>query len=841
MVASHEFAHIAHLTRPSRNPFMRFIWRLSPADLGPIAIAAPRWVIEGYATFVEGRVTGSGRPHGAWRAAYLRQWALEGQLPRYDQLDASPGYEGGAFAYLAGSAFLEWLAAKHGDSSLVDVWRRLSARQQRTFDDAFTGVYGESPRALYGRFSAELTADAVAIGHRLRGAAPDSGIIVQRTSWSTGDPAISSDGQRVALVLRSPIAPSRVVIWRTAPEPDTGRARRDSILRKRDPEDVPSRSIYPPPKRVVTSLRSAGGSPYEAPRFLKDGRVLLWRRVPRGDGSLTSDLYLWDPARRNVRRITHDASVRDGDPSPDERSAAGVQCVHGWCDVVIVDLATGVVRTMLEGSPSRSFFKPRYSPDGRTVLVSVAVDGRWRLATVPIEAPGALRFVDPNDGVNRYDATFISPDTILTTSELGGIANVERIDLTSGRAEAVTHVSGAAVAPAYNPRDQSVWFLSLYSRGYDVRRIQTATANAAVIALDSTSGAAAPAPSRGVRAFATGPVSEPHHFGIRPRLLRWVPQPQVDADGSSVALSVVSTDIIGRSELTVTGAVGNPTQSRGGLASFTWRGFRPSITGSGFIEEARPSASPAILVSTKLDHRLAGGSLAVDATKQQDTWAFRSRLAFSASTLDRISWRTPGPENSSSRTLGFFDFAALRAWRGTSSSLTATLSADETVGSSFDQQFSRTTVRTGFTTRGSSVPNISASAAYGAVSKGAAPFEEFTIGGGPSPLLPRETQSQWVSMPALPRETTGGTSVFSYRAALDGAPLSFYLWSASVAGVGERFSAWHRVIGIEYVESITRIPLAGTPAARAQIGVGRSLDAPFRNETRVYLSLVLNP
>jgi hypothetical protein len=99
MLVSHEFTHIAHLTRPSRNGFIRHLWQALPVDLGPIALNAPRWAIEGYATYVEGRVTGSGRPHGAWRAAFLREWAVEGQLPRYDQLNASGAYDGGEFAW----------------------------------------------------------------------------------------------------------------------------------------------------------------------------------------------------------------------------------------------------------------------------------------------------------------------------------------------------------------------------------------------------------------------------------------------------------------------------------------------------------------------------------------------------------------------------------------------------------------------------------------------------------------------------------------------------------------------------------------------------------------------
>ena len=159
ILAVHEFTHIAHMTWPSRNPLQRLVARLAPLGIGPITRKAPRWVLEGYATYVEGRLTGSGRPHGVWRPAVLRQWALEGRLPTYGQLSGWDEYQGGSFAYLAGSAFLEWLAARRGDSTVTQLWRRLSARNDRSFDQAFAGIYGDSPRALYGRFTVELTGD----------------------------------------------------------------------------------------------------------------------------------------------------------------------------------------------------------------------------------------------------------------------------------------------------------------------------------------------------------------------------------------------------------------------------------------------------------------------------------------------------------------------------------------------------------------------------------------------------------------------------------------------------------------------------------------------------------
>jgi hypothetical protein len=49
------------------------------------------------------------------------------------------------------------------------------------------------------------------------------------------------------------------------------------------------------------------------------------------------------------------------------------------------------------------------------------------------------------------------------------------------------------------------------------------------------------------------------------------------------------------------------------------------------------------------------------------------------------------------------------------------------------------------------------------------------------------------------------------------------------------------VIGAEWLASVPAIPIAGTPAARAQIGIGESLDAPFRKRVRAYVSFVLDP
>jgi len=834
MLVSHEFTHIAHLVRPSRNAFVRHLWQALPVDLGPIALNAPRWAIEGYATYVEGRVTGSGRPHGAWRAAFLREWAIEGQLPRYDQLDASGAYEGGEFAYLAGSAFLEWLAQRNGDSSLVDIWRRLTARQNRTFDDAFIGVYGETPRALYGRFTADVTErsfDAVSG----EAASADTGTIVQRLAWSTGDPAISRDGRLAAIVLHAATAPARVVLWRTAPEPDTGRMRRDSILLARDPEDVPAHPIYPPPRKPLATLRAPGGSPFSGPRFLRDGRILLWRNTPRGDGTVRPDLYIWNPRRGDVRQVTDGASVRDADPLPDGHRAVAAQCLHGWCDIVAVDLASGATATLLPGSPTRSFYRPRVSPDGREFVVAIHDGVSWRLVLAPI-AGGSVRTV-PQPAGNTYDAAWVDSTTLVAVSDATGIPNVIRIDLTSGRSAALTHASGAAVAPEPNPSDQSIWFLSLYSRGYDLREIAAVSESSPVSPrLDPTLAPVAPLPVRIGSELSENDVGSPEPFGFAPRSFRWIPTPQADADGFSAVLGLVSEDLIGRSEVLGRIGVGDAAAWRGASVDLTWRGRRPAFRLELFGADQHPTANRSdVAIAAPLDARLLGAEFAVDGQALYDTWQARYRIGISTADAKLASAGTDA-----NRTLLSGDGGIAWTQRGIRSAVTESLTGSAATGEAFGSGLVRGLVSAGISTSGVLVP-IAASASYGRTNASAPDFERFALGGSASVLVDRTLLEQRIGMPALPTGAALGTSVATYRVAVNGAALSPYFWSGSTADGTERFANWHRVVGLDWVAYVPTIAVAGTPAARALLGVGESLDAPLRKRVQAYVSVVLHP
>ncbi|MEX2177812.1 MAG: hypothetical protein WD801_03820 [Gemmatimonadaceae bacterium] len=845
LLAVHELAHLAHLTRPSRNPFQRRMWESLPANLGPIARRAPRWVFEGYATLIEGRVTGTGRPNNAWRPAILRQWAMEGQLPAYGQLNGSDAFGGGEFAYLGGSAFLEWLARREGggDSSLVHVWRRMTARQVRTFDDAFRGVFGDAPAALYGRHLAELTADAMAARRELERAGLVEGELVQRLAWATGDPALSPNGERVALTLRQPTSPGRVVVWKTAPPPDdTAAIRRRVEALIKDPDDVLDRRFHPPARRADKTLPAINGRAFQQPRWFPDNRrVLVTRWTPRADGSASPDLYVWDTETGDVRKVTHGNGVLHGDPAPAGDHAVAMQCHWGHCDIARVDLERGVMTTLLEGNPEVTYYRPRYSPDGSRIAASMAEHGRWRVI-VADRGGGNMSRVDPDDGANRYDAAWLGPDSLVVVSELGGIANLELIDLRTRETRTLTRVTGAAVAPDLNRADGSLWFLSLHARGYDLRTLARdgAVADSAIAIGADRFGHAGVRDTRGVIALRAGPVSPTRAYGLGPRHERWFPGAYASEEGVGGYITAFSGDIVGRLNAMATGAYGTHGTWQGGSLLATLRVLRPAIEIGAYGMLHEPSlATGAQLAADSLDVALVQSLLAVSGQRIGDRWLMRARAGGGAGRL--AMERTAV---SHARGLGFAElelqFRQQRGARGLLERVRAHVTHGDTRG-----RYTRTLGSVEVVTVGQQMMPLELGVTFGRITGSPAPFELFTVGGITSPLADSSLLSQRHAMPMLPTGIATGNALLAWRVALPSTTWTLFYEGASAvtasAAAPTDFARWHRAVGTEVRFAMPPVPVVFTPRLSARAGIAYTLDDPFRRKVRAYLSMRMEP
>jgi len=564
LLAVHETTHLVHMLRPSRNPLERLL------PLNPITLRAPRWVLEGYATVLEGRLTGSGRPNSTIRALILRRWAENGRLPTYAQLNSDRRFLGMSMAYLMGSAYLEWLEVRGGPESLRHLWSRMTARQRRSFDSAFTGVFGESAERLYGRFVAELTASAIAID---RAGAFREGELFQETPRASGSPAVSPDGTQIAVVIRERDQPEKLVVWSTAEAEEEEREFAERVEKnlRRDPEDVAPVRVKPLPREPVHSLVMSDGGDIDTPRWTRDGKSIVFsHRMPDANGDLHFDLFRWDFS--GVERITQLADVRDADPFPDGRTAVAVRNRFGMSQLVDVDLITGVVKPRTTPSIDVVETHPRVSPDGKRVAHVAHHGGRWTL------------FVDGKAVSVEGDAAnpeWTSDEDVVFTLFSRGFA-----ELHSMRSGAITRSRGGAFQPAPSS-DGRVFFMSLDPNGYVVRVLPSIEPAPAVPTFDASLVPAIPPSAAGgtagVLAGWAGGVSPPGAgardapvpAGGTPAVLpletSWFLGGHYAPEARALEAGIRLGDVLGRLDALLIGS------TDGAALAATWRGWPVAI------------------------------------------------------------------------------------------------------------------------------------------------------------------------------------------------------------------------------------------------------------------------
>ncbi|HYM61229.1 MAG TPA: hypothetical protein VEZ11_10080 [Thermoanaerobaculia bacterium] len=837
LLSVHEITHLVHMLRPSRNPVERLASRVLPLD--PIALNTPRWVTEGYATVVEGRITGSGRPNSSIRAAILRSWAANGRLPSYAQLDSDRRFLGMSMAYLMGSAYLEWLEHRAGPDSLRKLWARLTARQRRNFDEAFEGVFGEKPERLYGRFVAEVTARAVAVES---GAGLREGELWQEMTRASGDPAVSPDGTKIAYVIRQSKKPAKLVIASTAPQKEEERkyAKRIESMIERDPEDVAPVRAKPLPHKPLRSLIPPDGGDIESPRWTSDGRALLYtHRQPDRDGFLHHDLYLWSLDGGGVRRMTRGADVEDADSLADGRRVVAVRNRFGQSQLVIVELLTGEVRALTEPSVTRLPSHPRVSADGKRIAYAEHRDGVWHLVIREIGG-GEEREISIPAGASIAEPEWsrTAPDEVFATLFAGGFIDIHRFHIGSDSTPvALTRTLGGAFESTPAP-DGSIYFTALEPDGFVLRHIDaTNLAELKPVAVEGSLTPVIPPPAVPPRTIESASLEPARPYGLGHQEIAVLA-------GGAIAPSVQATevdlrlgDVAGRFDAVLAGAFGTAFSPRGAAIGAAFRGLPVEIGGQLFTIEQRPSEQPeAPFVSQALDLDQRGVDL-------HAAWRAdfpRARAVIRGGVLGS-EFRPAGGGEWHSRDLAFLDLG------GGIRQIATAIRAEEQVriesihgrteGSAWNEL--RVSARAGASLRGWRV-----AIAYdrAALSGATLPVDLLTLGGIPSTIVPDAAAANRISDPALPAATLIGTRYEGRRAelVLPFFPTTFF-WQQhrlGPAGISPHDLA---LAGLEFQWTTGPIPLIRLPGVTLTAGAARILDDPLKGKTKGWLALRYRP
>jgi len=872
----HEAAHLAHLLRPPRDPLRRALGRLLP--VGPIAFA-PRWVSEGYATLVEGRLTGSGRPNGDLRAAVLRRRALAGKLPSYEELsgDAST-WLGRSMAYLAGSAYLEWLEGRAGEGSLRDLWARMTARTRRGFAESFRGVFADSPEDLYGRFTAELTWRAVEAERRLDeesgGPGFREGEIWLDLDWQSGAPAASPDGRRLALVVRGRDEPDELVVWSTAVDEaaaERARRRREEAAR-RDPEDVPAVDAGPPPRGRLAALPTIDGAAPAQPRWMPDGgSLLVVRWLPDAEGFLHPDLHRWWPDDGRLDRLTRAADLRQPDPAPDGTWAAAVETRHGRSRLVRVELAgagAGEVEGLTAPAVDVVYDGPRVSPDGAALAFARHAAGRWELVVRGLE-DGREEALPVPPGATASSPAWgrgESAGTLFAVVGSGGFIDVYafvRDPAADGgwRAERRTRTRGAALAPELSAGGDSLFFLSLEPDGLDLRRLELASgaADLAGPAEPASPGRTAGLPELADLAPAVRPAASAappppapaelpagRAFGLGRHELAVLGGGSEAPSSRAAEVGVRSGDLLGRLDLVATASFGDRALVEGGAVAAAWRGPSPlaplTFAAHVFAGRERPSRQPVAApgLGGRLDLERRGLDLSAAWERRAGPGAARLAGGGYAARVEPLA----GPAAAAS--VDERSLFAEGSWRPSWSrgpwraglGLAARADAGETDGESWSRRRGALSLSAGRDDTG-----LALSWAAGDSARVPVPWQLFQVGGVGSSVLPSSTLAARVPVPALPAGTLLGDRFEAQRAelTLGALPLPLFYARYRAGGDGAPLSPWLALAGAEWRGRLGPLPLLRLPAIDYTLGAAEVLDPPFEGEREWWLAVTWRP
>jgi hypothetical protein len=837
ILAVHEFAHIAHLTRRQRVPQPWLTEALTLTSQSPMN-ALPAWVKEGYATLIEGKLTGAGRPHGAHRPAWLRQVALEGALPTYAELDDLARYRGGSNRYLVGSAYLEWLVARTGDSAMVHLWRRQTSKSTRSFEENFRGVFGDNPDVLYGQFVSELTWKAREAERALRAAGVVEGQMVQHLEGYVSGPAISPNGELMAYMLLDPPAFGELRVERFTPRPQTSAEKRAARQYDKDPEDVRPVQKYPRRLTSAATLPAKAGAFYGQPRWMADNeRLLVVRTVARADGRIRPELFVWNHKSGALRQVTRQAGIQEADPFADGKRAAALTCGGGSCGVSLVDLETGAVRVLAAGGLDRSFAGVRVSPDGRYIASAQQDGARFNPVLIDV-ASGEVRRVGPADGASRYRASWDGNDALVVMSEASGLLELERITLDGSTRAVVARMPGG-VAHADVTAAGKIYFLAEHARGNDIRVVERSAAVAPMAGpLDVALAPAVRQPGTAVvERFAAGPISAPRPYGTGPLRFKAMIYSATAGDGNIAGGGITVADPQGRLSMDLIGGSHDRGMYDGGRLNVSWRGWRPEFTLQAWTTTHEPSEQRRNggVGLEPLDLRFTGGQLSTQLARSSTAGRSVYRAGGGVQQLEAT---TLGGD-AITRSMGFAAVDFARAITPTATlALTGNLGGNIAAGSTDGTTWERWIAQGGVSVLVPGMGGVSARGRYGQVTSAAPIVEQFVLGGTLAPYMASDAFSNRIEFLGAPFALLGGDRMAHLSASLDG-PLRFYydFLAAGTGGLG----LFTRITGVEIASDLPRINFLPLPDLTVRTGVAHHLNGTARNATIAYLAFLARP
>jgi hypothetical protein len=259
--------------------------------------------------------------------------------------------------------------------------------------------------------------------------------------------------------------------------------------------------------------------------------------------------------------------------------------------------------------------------------------------------------------------------------------------------------------------------------------------------------------------------------------------------------------------------------------------------GSGWYADHAPSRQVSgRFASLNIDSRYTGVGVGIRRSRDLAGYGYRMRLLGSVGRVDGNQLE------SASRALVHGELGLRLSIPVGAGSLSPSVIASETRGSTSGETWTRRVVRGRIDARGPR-RGLTLESTFGTVTEAETgdfgrAFEQFAVGGAAVPFVDQAFYSQRLPLPSVPVGYAAGREVEIHRVSLR----AFWLnpWAAWVAG-GDSVTRYQRLFGVEHDWDIPTLGIATLPNVRIRAGIGYSLDQPYDEKLRPYVSVTYRP
>lgn len=180
------------------------------------------------------------------------------------------------------------------------------------------------------------------------------------------------------------------------------------------------------------------------------------------------DLYRVNPESGATKRLTHCGRYRYGTWSPDGKRIAAVRIKLGVSSLVLLDARGKKITTLWTAHKGAVLGEIDWSPVSAQLVAAVWRPVRgWALERFDIKQRSWHTLTA---GVGLVGDPQYTSDgkAVLFTSDAGGVYNLRRLNLKTGKVVTLTHVFTGAFSPSQGTAGGPIFYLGYTARGYDL-------------------------------------------------------------------------------------------------------------------------------------------------------------------------------------------------------------------------------------------------------------------------------------------------------------------------------------------------------------------------------------